>query len=56
MTTPAAAAPAAPAEPLLTAHDLAVSFPVGGQLTARIRHTERMLRAVDGVRPGGPPG
>src|ERR1700729_3957998 len=49
MTTPAATTPAATAEPLLTAHDLAVSFPVGAQLTARIRHTERLLRAVDGV-------
>src|ERR1700722_2668166 len=49
MTTPAATTPAAPAEPLLTAHGLAVSFPVGSQLTARIRHTERVLRAVDGV-------
>ena len=49
MTTPAGTTPAAPAEPLLTAQDLAVSFPVGAQLTARIRHTERLLRAVDGV-------
>ncbi len=42
-------APGAPAEPLLTARDLAVYFPVGSQLTARIRHTSRLLRAVDGV-------
>jgi len=37
------------AGPLLTAAGLAVSFPVGGQLMARMRHTERLLRAVDGV-------
>jgi oligopeptide/dipeptide ABC transporter ATP-binding protein len=36
-------------EPLLTARDVSVTFPVGGQLMARLRHTERLLRAVDGV-------
>src|ERR1700759_1291927 len=39
----------APAEPLLVATDLAVQFPVFSKLMARLRHTERMLRAVDGV-------
>ena len=42
-------APAAPAEPLLSARDLAVHFPVFSKLMARLHHTERMLRAVDGV-------
>src|ERR1700692_3139266 len=37
------------AEPLLSAREVSVSFPVGSQLTARIRHEERLLRAVDGV-------
>ena len=36
-------------EPLLSARGVSVSFPVGSQLTARIRHEERLLRAVDGV-------
>src|ERR1700759_434086 len=39
----------APAEPLLVATDLAVQFPVFSKLMARLRHTERLLRAVDGV-------
>jgi oligopeptide/dipeptide ABC transporter ATP-binding protein len=39
----------APDEPLLAARGLSVSFPVGSQLMARIRHEERLLRAVDGV-------
>src|SRR6201992_4150221 len=39
----------APAEPLLVATGLAVHFPVFSKLMARLRHTERMLRAVDGV-------
>jgi oligopeptide/dipeptide ABC transporter ATP-binding protein len=37
------------AEPLLTASGVSVTFPVGSQLAARIRHEERLLRAVDGV-------
>jgi oligopeptide/dipeptide ABC transporter ATP-binding protein len=37
------------AVPLLTASGVSVSFPVGSQLAARIRHEERLLRAVDGV-------
>jgi oligopeptide transport system ATP-binding protein len=47
----AAAGPAVPdgAGPLLTATGLAVHFPVLSQLMARVHHTERMLRAVDGV-------
>jgi oligopeptide/dipeptide ABC transporter ATP-binding protein len=36
-------------EPLLAARGVAVSFPVGSQLAARIRHEPRLLRAVDGV-------
>jgi oligopeptide transport system ATP-binding protein len=39
----------APAGPLLEATDLAVGFTVGSSLAARIRHEERVLRAVDGV-------
>ncbi|MGN6793305.1 MAG: ATP-binding cassette domain-containing protein, partial [Streptosporangiaceae bacterium] len=35
--------------PLLSAKDVAVFFPVGSALTARIRHEERLLHAVDGV-------
>jgi oligopeptide transport system ATP-binding protein len=48
---PTAAGPVAlvPAEPLLSARGVSVSFPVGSKLTARIRHEERLLRAVDGV-------
>ena len=34
---------------LLGARGVAVYFPVGSQLTARVRHEERLLRAVDGV-------
>jgi oligopeptide transport system ATP-binding protein len=34
---------------LLAAHGVSVSFPVGSQLAARLRHEERLLRAVDGV-------
>ena len=45
---PAPAAPA-PGEPLLAARGVSVSFSVGSQLVARIRHEERLLRAVDGV-------
>jgi oligopeptide transport system ATP-binding protein len=47
-TVPASAA-TAPAEPLLAARGLSVTFPVGSQLLARIRHQEQLLRAVDGV-------
>jgi oligopeptide/dipeptide ABC transporter ATP-binding protein len=52
---PGTALPAGPpggatgAGPLLSARDIAVSFAVGSQLAARIRHEQRMLRAVDGV-------
>jgi oligopeptide transport system ATP-binding protein len=35
--------------PLLAASDVAVYFAVGSALGARLRHQERMLRAVDGV-------
>src|SRR5216683_3243978 len=50
-TGPAAPGPAALVsdEPLLSASGVSVSFPVGSRLTARIRHEERLLRAVDGV-------
>ena len=34
---------------LLTARDLHVTFGVGGSIIARLRHEERLLRAVDGV-------
>jgi oligopeptide transport system ATP-binding protein len=49
-TVPAAAAPV-PAETgaLLTARGLHVTFGVGGSIIARLRHEERLLRAVDGV-------
>jgi oligopeptide/dipeptide ABC transporter ATP-binding protein len=43
-------------EPLLSATGLSVTFGVGGQVLARLRHNERLLRAVDEVdlevRPG----
>ncbi len=39
----------APEEPLLAACGVSVLFPVGSQLAARVRHEERLLRAVDGV-------
>jgi oligopeptide transport system ATP-binding protein len=39
----------APAAPLLGVKDMTVTFPVGSRLAARISHTERLLRAVDGV-------
>jgi oligopeptide/dipeptide ABC transporter ATP-binding protein len=45
----AAREPGTPGEPLLAARDIAVWFPVGSQLGARLRHEERLLRAVDGV-------
>ena len=35
--------------PLLSAKDVAVYFPVGSALAARIRHEQRLLHAVDGV-------
>ncbi|HUZ51085.1 MAG TPA: ABC transporter ATP-binding protein [Streptosporangiaceae bacterium] len=35
--------------PLLSASGVAVSFAVGSALAARIRHQQRLLRAVDGV-------
>src|SRR6476659_6358630 len=37
------------AEPLLSAREVAVSFPVGSRVGARIRGDERLLRAVAGV-------
>ena len=37
------------AEPLLSAREVSVSFPVGSRAAARIRGEERLLRAVDGV-------
>ena len=37
------------AGPLLSARDVAVSFPVGSRVAARIRGEEHRLRAVDGV-------
>ncbi len=37
------------AGPLLSARNMSVTFPVGSPLAARIRHEQRMLRAVDGV-------
>ena len=43
------AADGAPAGPLLTATNLSVGFAVMSPLAARIRHEERVLRAVDGV-------
>jgi oligopeptide transport system ATP-binding protein len=46
---PSDAVPSVPGEPLLSARDIAVWFPVGSQLGARLRHEERLLRAVDGV-------
>ena len=36
-------------QPLLSAKDVAVYFPVGSALAARIRHEQRLLHAVDGV-------
>ncbi len=36
-------------QPLLAATGIGVSFSVGSALGARLRHTERVLRAVDGV-------
>jgi oligopeptide transport system ATP-binding protein len=35
--------------PLLAARDMAVYFPVGSALGARLRHQQRLLHAVDGV-------
>ncbi len=47
---PASAAhPAADARPLLTASGVSVTFAVGSSVGARMRHEERLLRAVDGV-------
>jgi peptide/nickel transport system ATP-binding protein len=37
------------AEPLLSARDVSVSFPVGSRVAARMRREEHLLRAVDGV-------
>jgi oligopeptide transport system ATP-binding protein len=45
----AQAGPAAAVGPLLSATGIAVYFPVGSQLAARIRHEQRLLHAVDGV-------
>jgi oligopeptide transport system ATP-binding protein len=36
-------------EPILMASDLSVGFRVGGSISSRLRHEERILRAVDGV-------
>ena len=44
-----AAAPAPGRDPLLTASGVSVTFPVGSTIAARLRHEERVLRAVDGV-------
>jgi oligopeptide/dipeptide ABC transporter ATP-binding protein len=38
-----------PPAPLLTVRGLSVTFPVSGQLAARARGEQRLLRAVDGV-------
>jgi len=38
-----------PAGPLLDARDLSVSFSLGSAIAARLRHEQRVLRAVDGV-------
>jgi oligopeptide transport system ATP-binding protein len=49
-TVPApAGSPAAPTGPLLTARNLTVTFGAGASIVARLRHEERVLRAVDGV-------
>jgi len=48
-TTLDGAAGAGGTAPLLSASDVAVSFAVGSALAARIRHQQRLLRAVDGV-------
>jgi ABC-type glutathione transport system ATPase component len=37
------------AEPLLSAREVSVSFPVGSRMAARARGEEHLLRAVDGV-------
>ena len=49
MADVAGVAGVAPDEPLLSARDVSVSFPVGSRMGARIRGEERLLRAVDGV-------
>jgi len=53
VTASALPAPAAPAAagggPLLTADGVSVTFSVGSSVAARLRHEERVLRAVDGV-------
>ena len=41
--------PSAADGPLLTASGLSVGFSVGGSIVSRLRHEERILRAVDGV-------
>jgi oligopeptide/dipeptide ABC transporter ATP-binding protein len=46
---PSDTAGSARGEPLLAARDIAVWFPIGSQVGARLRHQERLLRAVDGV-------
>ena len=46
---PRTASGAAGPAPLLAARGVRVSFPVGSQVLARLRHTGRELRAVDGV-------
>jgi oligopeptide transport system ATP-binding protein len=43
------AAGGGPGQALLAARGVSVSFAVGSQLAARLRHEERLLRAVDGV-------
>ncbi len=47
--SPDAGGGAASAAPLLSARDMAVHFHVGSRLAARVRHEQRLLRAVDGV-------
>jgi len=53
VTAAAMPSPAAPAAadggPLLTAAGVSVTFTVGSAIAARLRHEERVLRAVDGV-------
>jgi oligopeptide transport system ATP-binding protein len=41
--------PAGETGPLLEATGLSVGFPIGGSIGARLRHEQRVLRAVDGV-------
>ena len=49
MNTMNAMTTVAGAEPLLSAREVSVSFPVGSRVAARMRREEHLLRAVDGV-------